>query len=581
MRLTEDDLSRRARAVCLVAACTLLGACSGFGQLVEVVSQGDSRVLRQRSERSDEATALLKHTTARRPLLIVAIDGIGRDLLYSMLKDGELPELAALLGQASDVDAGEGFAHAYFAPDVLSTMPSTTGVAWASVFTGVEPAKHGFAGNEFFVRERRQFAAPIPVSVHATDKALAVFTERYADQFLCAPTIYQRMRALEPEIDIWVSMSQFYAGADRLLMTRRGVIGSALEAFLSGHTEKDLPRGVWADLDKEDMEVVVEELDRHPVPDVLTVYIAGPDNWAHISAQPPDVSRRSYLREIIDPALGTLRRRLIEKHALEDRYVVVVSDHGHTQVLKDAAHALSTTDADDPPAVLRKAGFRVRAFEGDVKSDDPFQSVLAYQGALAYVYLADRSTCDPSDAVCDWTRPPRYDEDVLPAADAFYRNNLDGTLAPGMKGTLDMVLTRKPVSVDQDDLPFEVYVGDGKTEPLDAYLQAHPHPTYIALASRLRELAAGPHGERAGDVLLLAHNGDRARPEDRYYFAAPYHSWHGSPSQQDSRIPLIVAQARQSTQQLRVLVTTQLGARPHAQDVGRLLLGLRRGNVGP
>jgi len=80
-------------------------------------------------------------------LLVVAIDGMGRDLLYSMLHDGELPELAALLGK----DAS-GFPHAYFAPDVLTTVPSTTGVAWATIFTGVTPAEHGFAGNEFFVR---------------------------------------------------------------------------------------------------------------------------------------------------------------------------------------------------------------------------------------------------------------------------------------------------------------------------------------------------------------------------------------------------------------------------------------------
>ncbi|HEX7479913.1 MAG TPA: alkaline phosphatase family protein [Polyangiales bacterium] len=546
------------------AASVALTACSAFSQLVKVVGQGDSRTLRARA--SDAAS----DSTARSTLLILAVDGIGRDLLYSMLSDGQLPELAALLGKT---DAG--FTHAYFAPEVLTTVPSTTGVAWASMFTAVAPAEHGFSGNEFFVREKRQFAAPIPVSVHATDKALKVFTEGYAHQFLCVPTIYETMREQDPNIDIWVSMSQFYNGADRLLMTRRGVLGSALEAFLSGHTDKNLPRGVWADLDTENVQVVVEQLGEHPVPDVLTLYLFGTDNWAHISAQAPDVSRRSYLREIIDPALGTLRKRLLEKHALEDRYVVLVSDHGHTEVLKDDAHALSTSNDNDPPAVLKKAGYRVRPFEGEVNAADPYQSVLAYQGAIAYLYLADRSTCADGATACDWTRPPRYEADVLPAADAFFRNNLDGALAAGMKGTLDMVLTRKPVPVAEDDLPFEVYVGDGKTEPLEAYLEAHPHPTYIAFASRLHELAVGPHGERAGDVLLLAHNGDRERPEDRYYFATPYHSWHGSPSREDSRIPLIVAHPKKSTAQLKALVSAQLGAQPRAQDVGRLLLGLR------
>lgn len=367
----------------------------------------------------------------------------------------------------------------------------------------------GFSGNEFFVRERREFAAPIPVSVEASAQALSVFTDGYANQLLAAPTIYETMRKADPHVKIWVSMSQFYRGADELLMTRRSVLGAALTAFLQGHTEKNLPRSVWADLDKEDVEVVVERLAEEPVPDVLTLYLFGTDDWAHISPEGPDVARRSYMREVINPAIGTLRQRLREKMALGNRYVVLTSDHGHTEVDKDDAHALSTKSDDNPPAVLRGAGYRVRPFKGDVKASDPFQSVLAYQGAIAYVYLADRSSCLKASAVCDWTRPPRYEADVLPAAEAFYRNNVDGALAPSMRGALNLVLARRPVPVAENDLPFEVYVGDGKTEPVEAYFREHPHPTYLAVEPRLRDLAVGPHGERAGDVLLLAHNGNR------------------------------------------------------------------------
>jgi hypothetical protein len=257
----------------------------------------------------------------------------------------------------------------------------------------------------------------------------------------------------------------------------------------------------------------------------------------------------------------------------------VTSDHGHTEVMKDDAHALSTKDGNDPPAVLEKAGYRVRPFEAEVNDSNPFQSVLAYQGAIAYVYLADRSTCAGQSTVCDWTRPPRYEADVLPAAEAFHRNNLDCTLAPGMRGALDLILTRRPVPVAENDLPFEVYIGNGKTESLDEHLRAHPHPSYIAFASRLRDLAVGPHGERAGDVLLVANNGDRERVEDRYYFATPYHSWHGSPSVQDSRIPLMVAHPKRRTAELQTIVRPFLGRDPRAQDVGALLIGLREGKA--
>ena len=162
-------------------------------------------------------------------------------------------------------------------------------------------------------------------------------------------------------------------------------------------------------------------------------------------------------------------------------------------------------------------------------------------------------------------------------ADAFFKKN--GELLPiGMAGSLDMVLTRRPRPYSEIDLPFEVYVGGGKTVALEQYLKEHPHPTYVAMVQRVRDLAVGVYGERAGDVLLLAHNGDRADPEERYYFASPYHSWHGSPSRQDSEIPLIVAHPHRSSEGLRSLVERALGAEPRRQQrVTDVLLQLREG----
>lgn len=82
-------------------------------------------------------------------------------------------------------------------------------------------------------------------------------------------------------------------------------------------------------------------------------------------------------------------------------------------------------------------------------------------------------------------------------------------------------------------------------------------------------------------MLLLAHNGDRDRVEDRYYIATPYHSWHGSPSEQDSRIPLIVAHPGKSAAELQTTVRSLLGPAPRAQDIGALLIGLRLGKDAP
>ena len=83
------------------------------------------------------------------------------------------------------------------------------------------------------------------------------------------------------------------------------------------------------------------------------------------------------------------------------------------------------------------------------------------------------------------------------------------------------------------------------------------------------------HGDRAGDILLLAHDGDRDTPEERYYFAAPFRSWHGSPSKQDSEVPLIVANPHVDAAAIRAWVGAKLGDRPYQRKVTDIVLGLR------
>ena len=64
-------------------------------------------------------------------------------------------------------------------------------------------------------------------------------------------------------------------------------------------------------------------------------------------------------------------------------------------------------------------------------------------------------------------------------------------------------------------------------------------------------------------------------PDERYYFASPYRSWHGSPSRMDSEIPFIVASPRFSSQQIKERVASVLGPQPRQQKVADVLLDLR------
>ncbi|MEO7097347.1 MAG: alkaline phosphatase family protein, partial [Polyangiales bacterium] len=463
-------------------------ACGVPGKLAKVahlVGHGSTRELR---ERADGAPA---SSPGRPPILLIAFDGVGRDLLYDMLRKGDLPALAALLGGGGGKDGK--FPHAYFDERFLSTLPSSTMAAWATAMTGVPPAQHGISGNEFFIREERALGAPAPVSFADSKPTLAIYTDGYFDALKKAPSVYDRIREKDPDVLAWVAMHQVYSGADKLLVTKPTVIAHAfehaiVEAVKKVEGAKKPTRDAYQKLDEQVVDAVVEELEEGALPDILTVYLSGTDLYAHIAEEGPDEARRTYLKEVADPAIAKLTARLRERGALDARYVLITADHGHTQVVYDEAHALDTTTEADPPALMKKAGYRVRPFQLDVDAKSDFDAVYVGGGAMAYLYVADRTTCATAGAVCDWSKPPRFEEDVVPLAEAFFDADAKGTLVAELKGTLDMILTRRPRPFADVDLPFEVYVGGGKTVPVDAWLKDHPHPTYIDVVPRLRDL---------------------------------------------------------------------------------------------
>src|SRR5678815_5605884 len=96
------------RAFLLVTA--LLGGCL-FRRMAQVVINGEQIDLRTRP------AGARPNAPETQPLLVLALDGVSRDLLYDMLRGGKLPKLATLLG-------GDRFEHAYFDDTLLSTLPS-------------------------------------------------------------------------------------------------------------------------------------------------------------------------------------------------------------------------------------------------------------------------------------------------------------------------------------------------------------------------------------------------------------------------------------------------------------------------
>lgn len=528
-------------------------------EVTEFLGEGGEKLLREP----------MRPVHAGPRVLVFALDGIGEEQLLRAIHEGQAPHIAALLG--SVVDEERMFQHAYAVPDVLSVLPSTTLAAWSSLFTGEPPARTGVPGNEWFAREERKFYAPAPVSVTGHAHALEIYTDDLLGRTLQVPTVYE-----EANVRAHVSLAHVHRGADLLTTPAPAALGDLVTATAEGLVGRDkVSQKTYAELDRTAVESLVGSLREHGIPALQVVYFPGVDLYTHVAERPLGDQRR-YLREVLDASISEVLAEYRAQGALDDTYVLLVADHGHTPVLADDRHALGTDGEDEPPALLRQAGFRVRPFVLEPSGDEQdYQATVAYQGAFGYLYLADRSTCLSPGERCDWSRPPRLKQDVLPVVRAFDQANRTGAGVPALRGTLDLILAREPRATDEDALPFEVWDGE-QLVPVGEYLAANPRPELLQLEMRLRGLASGPYGHRAGDVLLLARTGSERPIGERFYFSGEYHSWHGSPTAQDSRIPLVVARAGRSGAEIRSAVRSAIGENPSQLDIARLIRSLLR-----
>jgi len=532
----------------------LLSKGVGPAGFVKVAASGGDRLLRDPMRPAAEGSRVL----------LIALDGVGYDELARAVRSGQMPHLARVLGQP----AGDDFEHGILLR-TLSILPSTTMAAWTSIYTGEPPARTGIPGNEWFVREEGRFFAPAPVTIDEFTHTVEMLTEDLMGRALRVPTLYERL-----DRRAFVALAPIYRGADLFVFPAPEAVGGVFLETAQGITSgESVSREAYSEMDEETVENLAESIERHGIADLQVIYLAGTDLFAHVT-EDPTAKTREYLGDVTDPAIRGLLRLYREAGIDERTYVVVVSDHGHTPVLEDDRHALGATGSDEPAALLEHVGFRVRPPKLELADEEgDYQAVLAYQGAMAYVHLADRSTCPDAGMPCDWRLPPRLEEDVMPVARAFFEASRTGAGVPQLHGALDLVFAREPRGYQEDARPFQVFDGDSLV-PLPTYLERNPRPDLIRLEERMNWLSAGPYGHRSGDVLLLAMSGQERPIEQRYYFSNEYRSWHGSPSAQDSYVPLLIAHLGQSGRELRSRLRLDAGAELSQLDVVPLLCRL-------
>lgn len=526
-----------------LTGCVSFGG-APIGEVIELVTEGGTKPLREE----------LRPIRGSTRVLVFALDGVGQEDLQMVLDARRMPRTSALLGPRTE--APNVYGHAYAAPNVLSTLPSSTIASWTSIFTGAPPAETGVPGNEWWARRERRLYAPAPLSLNSNSQAIRVYTDGLLDEVVRMPTLFEMV-----DLRSHVAMLHIHRGADLLQLAELAQFGDLFEASVGAALGGGLGNpDTYRETDQTAVASLLSDLEGNGVPDLQIVYLGGIDLITH-QAETPIERQHRYLEEVVDPLIGSVLDAYGRFGALEDTYVLFVSDHGYTPVLGDDLHALGMEGDDEPPAVLEGAGFRVRPFAFEVDRED-FQAVLAYQGALANVYLADRSTCAGEGTRCDWNRPPRYREDVLVAARAFFDASEAGMHVPEMRGTLDLVLAREPVEPGESTRPFEIFDGERLT-PVAEFLRENPRPDLLRLDERLRQLGEGPLGHRAGDVVLLTRWGTHRPIEQRFYFGPEgFHSHHGGATAEDGRVPFILAHPSRPGVELRDLVQELAGAEP-------------------
>jgi len=442
-------------------------------------------------------------------LVVVDIDGLRRDVFRRALAAGDLPNVERI--------AGGRDARTACHVDALSTAPSITFASQASIFTGQHPGAHGIAGNESFDRlgrisggRPRHFGFDVGYTL-AVDDAVLVFTDGLASQLLDAetPTLYEVAAARG--LTSAVAYHMYARGAGVWLSPN--VVDIA--RFTKGKGVLGLEAGEY---DRGMLDRLIAYLDGGERPDVLTAYFMGLDHHSHVHGP---ASQPDYLRDVIDPQIGRLVDALEAREMLAGALFVLVSDHGQIEVVPDDRHSIRLGFPFDRELghVFEALGLDVH----DVPGEDPAcDAVMGLNGGLAHVYLQHRAA--------RWADPPRFEEDVLPVAEAFRQMDETGKYEDELQGSLELILVRD-AGRDGWEGAYRVYVGEERTEPLPGYLAAHPELGYADAANRIR-LTAGPN---TGDLILVANG------REGYYFGAPTTGVHGGLYPEESEVVLTFA----------------------------------------
>ena len=439
--------------------------------------------------------------------IIVNVDGLRPDVLSQELRAGTLPNFEALLG-------GHGAAERLI--PCVSTAPSITFCAQATIATGAHPCEHGIPGNDFFDRngiatngKPRHFGFDVG-DTYAVNDAVSAFRTRLADATInrATPTIYESVTAVGGES--LVAHSMYAKGAQY-------VIGP----WLTDLARMTVLRGIFGmrrgEFDAHMLRQVDRCLSRSKV-ELISLYFMGLDKESH---ELGPHQQGAYLREILDPQIGELISLLHRHRLFDNSLVAVISDHGQSATLGDDSHSIRLGFPFDQELIqlFTALGLDVHDYPGE---DPHVDAVVGLNGGIAHVYLRHPQG--------EWHQAPRFHEDILRVAEGFSEMNKRGLYCPELKDTIDLILVRD--SSSGFNAPYLVYQESGNLLPLSEVFAERGNADYPDAEARIRQL----NGVMSGDLLLLA------RSDRGVYFGKPgLRGVHGGLLRDDSETTLALS----------------------------------------
>lgn len=461
-------------------------------------------------------------------LCVLDIDGLRRDVFFRALAENSAPNLSRLVG---GLEARWGW---HFEP--VSNAPSITFCCQSSIFTGAHPEQHGVMGNQFFDRfgthsrgGPRHYAFDVGDTL-AVDDAVRVFAGSVGlvNETLSpdVKTLYEI--AAEHGLTSTVAYNMIARGATHWIRPELADIAR----FTKGGGLLGLSSEQY---DGEMVDKVIAHLRSGARPEVLTCYFMGLDHHSHEYG--PD-HQFDYLTRVVDQQVGRLSQELDAHGMLAGTLFVILSDHGQIGVIPDDRHSLRLSFPFD-----REMGYLFDALKLDVHDlpgEDPnCDAVVASNGGLAHVYLQNRQG--------HWADKPRFVDNVLPVARAFWEANATGRYAMDLHRALALILIRD-VEREGWDADYQVFAPDHLARVAD-YLPHHPEIKTVDAVNRLRHLAS----PMSGDIVLISNY------TEGFYFGAPISGVHGGLHPDDSEAVLSFGWPGAASEQVAALRETSRG----------------------